>query len=35
MTTAAAIGNAIAQIIGHHVPQLPMTAERVWEAMGR
>ena len=35
VTTAAAIGNAIAQVIGRHVPQLPMTAERVWEAMSR
>ena len=35
VTTAAAIGNALAQIIGRHVPQLPMTAERVWEAMAR
>jgi CO/xanthine dehydrogenase Mo-binding subunit len=32
VTTAAAIGNAIAKIIGRHVQQLPMTAERVWEA---
>ena len=35
VTTAAAIGNALAAIIGRHVPRLPMTAERVWEAMGR
>ena len=35
VTTAAAIGNAIAKLIGHHVQQLPMTAERVWEAMAR
>jgi len=32
VTTAAAIGNAIAKLIGRHVTQLPMTAERVWEA---
>ena len=32
VTTAAAIGNAIAKLIGRHVPRLPMTAERVWEA---
>jgi len=30
--TAAAISNAIAQLIGTPVRQLPMTAERVWEA---
>ena len=35
VTTAAAIGNALAAIIGRHVPRLPMTAERVWEAMSR
>ena len=35
VTTAAAIGNAIAKLIGRHVPQLPMTAERVWEAASR
>jgi CO/xanthine dehydrogenase Mo-binding subunit len=35
VTTAAAIGNALAQIVGRHVPQLPMTPERVWEAMAR
>jgi CO/xanthine dehydrogenase Mo-binding subunit len=35
VTTAAAIGNAIAKLIGRHVQQLPMTAERVWEAMSR
>ncbi len=28
--TSGAIGNAIAQVIGRHVPRLPMTAERVW-----
>jgi CO/xanthine dehydrogenase Mo-binding subunit len=33
VTTAAAIGNAIAKLIGRHVERLPMTAERVWEAM--
>ena len=32
VTTAAAIGNAIAKLIGRHVRELPMTAERVWEA---
>ncbi|MGL5811469.1 MAG: xanthine dehydrogenase family protein molybdopterin-binding subunit [Nocardioides sp.] len=31
--TAGAIGNAIATVIGRHVNQLPMTAERVWSAM--
>jgi len=35
VTTAAAIGNAIAKLIGRHVDQLPMTAERVWEASSR
>jgi xanthine dehydrogenase molybdenum-binding subunit len=28
-----AIGNAIAQVIGRHVNQLPMTPERVWEVV--
>lgn len=28
--TPGAIGNAIAQVIGRHVTQLPMTPERVW-----
>jgi CO/xanthine dehydrogenase Mo-binding subunit len=28
--TAGAIGNAIAKLLGRHVPALPMTAERVW-----
>ncbi len=28
--TSGAIGNAIARVIGRHVPRLPMTAERVW-----
>jgi len=32
VATAAAIANAIAQIIGRPVCQLPMTAERVWLA---
>ena len=32
VTTAGAIGNALAKLIGHHVDQLPMTAERVWAA---
>ena len=31
--TAAAISNAIAKLVGQPVRQLPMTAERVWEAM--
>jgi len=30
--TPGAIGNAIAQLIGRHVTQLPMTPERVWAA---
>jgi CO/xanthine dehydrogenase Mo-binding subunit len=30
--TAAAISNAIAKVLGRPVRQLPMTAERVWEA---
>lgn len=33
VATAAAISNAIARLIGRPVRQLPMTAERVWEAM--
>lgn len=28
--TPGAIGNAIAKVLGRHVDQLPMTAERVW-----
>ena len=32
VTTAGAIGNAIAKLLGRHVEQLPMTAERVWAA---
>ena len=32
VATAAAIGNAIAKLIGRPVTQLPMTAERVWSA---
>jgi len=32
VATAAAIANAIANVIGTPVRQLPMTAERVWEA---
>ncbi len=28
--TSGAVGNAIAAVIGRHVNQLPMTAERVW-----
>lgn len=31
--TAAAISNALAKLLGKPVRQLPMTAERVWEAM--
>jgi CO/xanthine dehydrogenase Mo-binding subunit len=30
--TAGAIANAISKVIGRHVPRLPMTPERVWEA---
>ncbi len=30
--TSGAVGNAIAKVIGRHVDQLPMTAERVWLA---
>jgi CO/xanthine dehydrogenase Mo-binding subunit len=33
VATAAAISNAIAAAIGRPVRQLPMTAERVWDAM--
>ncbi|MBI5087925.1 MAG: molybdopterin-dependent oxidoreductase [Actinobacteria bacterium] len=33
VATAAAISNAIAKLLGAPVRQLPMTAERVWEAM--
>jgi CO/xanthine dehydrogenase Mo-binding subunit len=33
VATAAAIGNAIAKLIGAPVRRLPMTAERVWETM--
>ncbi len=33
VATAAAISNAIAQIVGTPIRQLPMTAERVWEAL--
>lgn len=29
--TPGAIGNGIAKVIGRHVTQLPMTAERVWD----
>ena len=29
--TPGAVGNAIAKVIGRHVTQLPMTAERVWD----
>jgi CO/xanthine dehydrogenase Mo-binding subunit len=30
--TAGAIANAIAKVVGRHVPRLPMTPERVWDA---
>jgi CO/xanthine dehydrogenase Mo-binding subunit len=33
VATAAAISNAIARIVGAPVRQLPMTAERVWDAL--
>jgi CO/xanthine dehydrogenase Mo-binding subunit len=33
VATAAAISNAIQKLLGRPVRQLPMTAERVWEAM--
>ena len=33
VATAAAISNALAKLVGHPIRQLPMTAERVWEAM--
>ncbi|MFM2070920.1 MAG: hypothetical protein RLZZ623_1183 [Actinomycetota bacterium] len=33
VATAAAISNALAKLLGSPVRQLPMTAERVWEAM--
>ena len=33
VATAAAISNALAQLIGRPVRRLPMTAERVWETM--
>ena len=33
VATAAAIANAIAKLVGSPVRKLPMTAERVWEAM--
>jgi CO/xanthine dehydrogenase Mo-binding subunit len=31
--TAAAISNALAKLVGHPVRRLPMTAQRVWEAL--
>ncbi|MEZ5094555.1 xanthine dehydrogenase family protein molybdopterin-binding subunit [Nocardioides sp.] len=31
--TSGAIGNAIAKVVGRHVTQLPMTAERVWTTL--
>ena len=31
--TAAAISNALAKLVGKPVRQLPMTAERTWEAL--
>lgn len=33
VATAAAISNALAKLVGKPVRRLPMTAERVWEAM--
>jgi CO/xanthine dehydrogenase Mo-binding subunit len=33
VATAAAISNALAKLLGKPVRRLPMTAERVWEAM--
>jgi CO/xanthine dehydrogenase Mo-binding subunit len=33
VATAAAISNAITKLTGQPVPQLPMTAQRVWETM--
>ena len=33
VATAAAISNALAKLVGKPIRQLPMTAERVWEAM--
>ena len=33
VATAAAIGNAIAKLVGSPVRRLPMTAERVWETI--
>ncbi|MBK6871496.1 MAG: xanthine dehydrogenase family protein molybdopterin-binding subunit [Kineosporiaceae bacterium] len=33
--TSGAVGNAIAKVIGRHVDQLPMTAERVWAAVNQ
>ena len=33
--TAGAVGNAIARVIGIHVPYLPMTAPRVWSEVRR
>ena len=33
VATAAAISNGIAKVIGARVPNLPMTAERVWDAI--
>lgn len=35
VATAAAISNALARLLGEPVRQLPMSAERVWEAMQR
>ncbi|MDO8364264.1 MAG: xanthine dehydrogenase family protein molybdopterin-binding subunit [Actinomycetota bacterium] len=35
VATAAAISNALAQLVGAPVRQLPMTAERVWDAMNQ
>ena len=33
VATAAAISNAVAQLVGGPVRQMPMTPERVWDAM--
>ena len=33
--TSGAVANAIARVIGRHVNELPMTAERVWAAINR
>jgi CO/xanthine dehydrogenase Mo-binding subunit len=33
VATAAAISNALAKLLGGPVRRLPMTAERIWDAM--